>query len=310
MIRNERVFVSPLEGGLRLDSFIFGKWPMSTKSFIRIAIADGKVLLNGERPRKGGKVRVGDEVEVLELLEEADNRPKVNPSVEVDVVFEDDYVIGVNKHSGVSVQPLTPYEDLTLVNGMVARYPNLTNVGDEPLIAGAVHRIDGGTSGLVIFAKSNEVFSSLRRAFSERLVEKRYLAMVEGVVKRGGKISGLLVHDRRLSFCKMISVEDCNVVSGMRPMFAETIYRPAAVVGNNTLLDVTIFTGVTHQIRAQLSMLGHPIVGDNLYGARPMNGRHFLLHSYSASFIHPILKLRLVIKTPLPSWASALKGEM
>ena len=294
--------------GTRLDAFVLAAVPGSTRAFVRDALARGEISLNGERAPKGAKVRAGDVVEVRALLEASDNRVAPDASVAVSVVYDDGWIVGVDKPAGMAVQPLSPLEKGTLAGGMVAWRPGLADVGDGPLVAGAVHRIDAGTSGLVVFAADNATFAKMRLLFSGRKVLKTYLALVEGRVERAGKVEGELVHDPRVAFCRMISAE--TPLPGparggaLRAMFAATSYEPLHPAGKNTLLKVGIRTGVTHQIRAQLAMAGFPIVGDALYGASPLAGGGFRLHSLSAAFVHPVTGEPVEVAAPPPRWAS------
>ncbi len=292
--------------GTRLDAFVLSVAPGSTRAFVRDALARGEILLNGGKAPKGAKVRAGDLVEIRSLLEEADNRVAPDPAVAVSIVYDDGRLLGADKPAGMAVQPLSPLERGTLANGMVARRPELAGVGDGPLVAGAVHRIDAGTSGLVVFAADDEVFGAMRALFVGRKVLKTYLALVEGRVERGGRIEGELVHDPRVPFCRMVPAETPlpgPLRGGLRPMFAATSFEPLHGAGRNTLLKVEIRTGVTHQIRAQLATAGFPIVGDALYGASPLSGGGFRLHSLSAAFVHPVTGEPVVVSAPPPAWA-------
>ena len=306
MIAGETFVAGEGEAGLRLDAFVLARLPSSTRAFVRDALARGDVSLNGRPALKGARVRAGDRVEVRELFEAADNRPAPDASVRPEVVYDDGSLLAVDKPAGLPVQPLSPRERGTLVNGLVAWRPALAAVGDDPLAAGALHRIDAGTSGLVLVAETDAVFSAMRRAFAERRVEKTYLALVEGRVARPGAVSGELVHDPRADRCLMVPRGSlpASLAHG-RALFAETAFRPRHGAGPNTLLEVTIRTGVTHQIRAQLAQAGHPIVGDVLYGARPspsLPAGTFRLHSLAAAFDHPVSGAPVQISTPPPEW--------
>lgn len=307
MVAGETLVAGEGEAGLRLDAFVLSRIPTTTRAFVRDALASGAILLNGRAALKGARVHAGDRVDVGELLEAADNRPAPDSSVRPDVVYDDGSLLAVDKPAGLPVQPLSPRERGTLVNGLVAWRPSLAAVGDEPLAAGTIHRIDAGTSGLVLVAETGAVFSAMRRAFAERRVEKTYLALVEGRVARPGAVSGELVHDPRASRCRMVPRESLPAgLPPVRALFAETSFRPLHGAGPNTLLEVTIRTGVTHQIRAQLSQTGHPIVGDVLYGARPTPAAPegtFRLHSLAAAFDHPVNGRRVRIAAPPPAWA-------
>jgi 23S rRNA-/tRNA-specific pseudouridylate synthase len=189
------------------------------------------------------------------------------------------------------------------MNGLVAYAPELAAVGDDPFMAGALHRIDTWTSGLVLASRTEEIWRAMRDLFAARKVRKTYLALVEGRVSAPDRISCELAHDSNLSFCRM--VEAAKAGPRARPMLAETAYRPIHPAGASTLLEVTIFTGVTHQIRAQLAMAGHPIVGDALYGAETGLGadRGQRLHALAVDFCHPKTCKDCRIATTAPPWA-------
>lgn len=270
---------------------------------MRRAVESGGILLNGRRAAKGAKLRAGDIVDVLSLPEAVDRRVRSDSSVPVSVVYDDGVLIGVDKPAGIPVQPLSSDETGTLMNGLVAYAPEIAEIGDDPLMAGALHRIDTWTSGLVLASRTEEVWLAMRDLFSARKVRKTYLALVEGRVTAPGKVSCELAHDPALSFCRMIDASKAGPRA--RPMLAETAYRPLHTAGSATLLEVTIFTGVTHQIRAQLAMAGHPIVGDALYGARTglAAGHGQRLHALAVEFRHPHTGNACRIATPVPPWA-------
>lgn len=287
--------------GTRLDAFLAEKCGGSTKKFIRMAIEEGRILVNGLETGKGMKLSCGDAVYVQRLLEAEDNRVFPDPGIIPKIVYEDGFLLGADKPSGIAVQPLSPDETGTLAGGMVNLFPCLAHVGDEPLIAGALHRIDRGTSGLVLFAKDNATFKKMRDSFSGLLVRKRYLALVEGLVAKPGSVASELVHDPKKSFCRMIPARK---ESKGRRYKAATDFRPLWSKGGATLLEVSIRTGVTHQIRAHLAISGHPIVGDALYGSMlQLPGGAFRLHSLDAQFPHPATGRGAIIKTDEPEWA-------
>ena len=178
-------------------------------------------------------------------------------------------------------------------------------------MAGALHRIDAGTSGLVLVARTQQAFDSLRAQFAEQTVEKTYLAMVEGAVAVGGTLEHDLAHTPGLPYCKMGEWRSMRVTEAerakLKPLHAVTKYRPIgrAMLQNQelTLLEVKIFTGVTHQIRAQLALAGMHIVNDRLYGAFAVeNETGHRLHALSAKFRHPVSGDEMEISTRLPSW--------
>ena len=298
------------QGGVRLDAALLMMFPSSTRAFCRKACADGKILVNSRTATKGMKLHEGDVVEVVALAEKADNRVAANASVAVDCIFEDAALLAFDKPSGQAVQPLSRHESETLLNGIAARWPECVDVGerDVPLMAGACHRIDAGTSGLVLVARRQDAFENLRGQFARHEVEKTYLALVEGRITAGGTLEGELAHDPLLAYCKMIDPRRARAPLREKPMFARTRFVPIAWTQegaeDRTLLEVTIFTGVTHQIRAQLAMAGMHLVNDRLYGAFAVEDfTGHALHSLAAKFTHPLAGTPCEIRTPYPAWA-------
>ncbi len=299
------------EGGVRLDAALLRAFPSSSRSFVRDALERGDVVVDSRPAPKGLKLRGGETVFVRELLEAADN--KVRPSgVCPPPVFEDESLLAFDKPAGQPVQPLSCRETGTLMNAVAARYPECRDVGDSPLLAGALHRIDADTSGLVLVARDAEAFANLRAQFSAQTVKKTYLALVEGSVAVGGTLENDLAHDPTLPFCRMIDARRNRLANAQRaklkPLHAVTKFAPIGhtAAGNEerTLLEITIFTGVTHQIRAQLALAGLHIVNDRLYGAFAVeNQLGHCLHALAASFRHPASGECVEVRTPIPPWA-------
>jgi len=296
------------ESGVRLDAAILLAVPTSTRAFIKESVESGEVLVNGRRAAKGLKLRGGETIEILKLSEATENT--VRPDGDCPrPVFEDNALLAFDKPAGMPVQPLTHTETGTLMNAVVTRHPECLPLGDRPLMAGALHRIDADTSGLVLVARTAAAFDGLRGQFTAQTVEKTYLALVEGSVAVGGTLENDLVHDPTLPFCRMIDYDRCRYPKErLRPLHAITCFSPIVhtTVENEerTLLEVKIFTGVTHQIRAQLALAGMHIVNDRLYGAFAIeNQQGHCLHALSAKFSHPISGNPMEIRTPYPDWA-------
>ena len=299
------------EGGIRLDAALLRVFPSTTRAFARDAIERGEVSVDGRTAVKGMKLRGGETVRVRSLLEAADNR--VQPlGVCPPPIFEDAAILAFDKPPGQPVQPLSCRETGTLMNAVVARYPECRELGDSPLMAGALHRIDADTSGLVLVARTSAAFDGLRAQFAAQTVRKTYLALVEGSVTVGGTLECDLAHDPTLPFCRMIDVRRNRLANAQRarlkPLRAVTAFRPIARTScgceERTLLEVTIFTGVTHQIRAQLAFAGMHIVNDRLYGAFAVEGqRGHCLHALAAAFKHPVSGVPAEVRTALPGWA-------
>ena len=298
--------------GVRLDAALLAAFPSSTRAFCRDAVSGGLVTVNGRAARKGDRLRAGDAVEVKELLEACDNRVRPDRSIALAELFADASLLAYDKPAGMPVQPLAHSETGTLMNGVVAHHPEVAGIGDQPLMAGALHRIDAGTSGLVLVARTQQAFDTLRAQFAAQTVEKTYLAMVEGAVAVGGTLEHDLAHTPGLPYCKMGEWRSMRVTGAerakLKPLHAVMRYRPVgrAMLQNQelTLLEVVIFTGVTHQIRAQLALAGMHIVNDRLYGAFAVeNETGHRLHALSAKFRHPASDAEMEIRTQLPAWA-------
>ena len=300
--------------GVRLDAALLSRFPTSTRAFCREACAAGDVMVDGRPALKGMKLARGAQVQVKRLAEASDNRVAPDRSIRVHCLFEDDALLAFDKPPAQPVQPLTCHETGTLMNGVVARWPDVREIGDQPLMAGALHRIDADTSGLVLVARTPVAFENLRAQFTAQTVKKTYLALVEGSVAVGGTLENDLVHVPGLSYCKMTDISRARITrDGRQPtaLHAVTNFRPLArtTVANEerTLLEVTIYTGVTHQIRAQLALAGMHIVNDRLYGAFAVENQvGHCLHALAARFRHPVSGDETEIRTAFPPWADIL----
>lgn len=287
---------------VRLDRAVADTFPSAPLSQIREAIANGCILVNGRPVRKGLRVRSGDTIRITELMESSDIRVYPNSAVPLDVVWEDAQILALNKAAGMPVHPLDPREMDTLANGLIARYPELAGIGDDPLFPAILHRIDTGTSGLVLAARTQAAYDALREQFRTQTVKKEYVALAHGRVTRAGTLEDFLAHQPARPGKMMVLSDETDSHKKLRPMRAVTAFRPARVCGDFTLLDVTIFTGVTHQIRCQLANIGHPLVGDEFYGAprEPrLPNRHFL-HALAATYEHPGTGTRVRHTAALP----------
>lgn len=304
----ENVSFTVGESGIRLDAALSVQFPTSTRAFCREACADGDVMVEGRPAIKGMKLRGGETVTVRRLAEACDNRVAPNRAIAARSLFEDEALLAFDKPAGLPVQPLSRKETGTLMNGVVARWPAVAEVGDQPLLAGALHRIDADTSGLVLVAKTNAAFTQVRDQFAAQTVKKTYLALVEGSFAVGGTLENELVHDPTLPFCRMIDVSRARAKVRAAPLHAVTRFTPVAhtMFGGEarTLLEIVIFTGVTHQIRAQLAFAGMHIINDRLYGAFAVENQvGHCLHALAARFRHPLSGDEMEIRTPYPAWA-------
>jgi 23S rRNA pseudouridine1911/1915/1917 synthase len=260
---------------------------------------DGAVVVHGKR-----RVREGQVVAVDVARLPAPSRPTADAGVPVEVVFADDDVAVVDKRAGIVVHPGAGNPDGTLVNGLLARFPEMAGVGD-PMRPGIVHRLDAGTTGLMVVARTQVAHDALVAALARRDVERRYWALAWGVpAVAHGVIDAPIGRDQR-------EPTRMAVVAGGRE--ARTRYEIVRRFGSPhpcALLECRLETGRTHQIRVHLSSIGHPVVGDAVYGGsrggiaatRPM------LHAHRLAFAHPRTGEPMVFESPLPADMDAVLG--
>lgn len=278
-------------GGERLDKAVVVVVPDLSRAVVQRLVKGGQVSVNGRVSKPSYRVEVGDEVVVRVP---AKRPPQVLPEqVELDVIYEDEHLLMINKPSGMVVHPAQGHESGTLVNAVLGYLPQILDVGG-PERAGIVHRLDKDTSGLIIVAKSETVRNALQRQFKRRQVKKTYLALVEGHPEpRQGEIDAPIGRHKRQR--KRMAI----VRSGRD---AYTAYRVIETFDNHSLVELQPETGRTHQIRVHLAWLGYPAVGDRVYGRRKqqlLKHRHFL-HARKLELTHPVTRAPLSLTAPLP----------
>jgi len=280
---------------LRLDMFLARQVPGCSRRDAQRAIAAGAVQVNGHPGRKGDFVHAGDQVQVAE---EVFAPPVLQPNFDlvVPVLYEDDVLIAVDKPAGMPSQALHANESRTVANFLLAHDASLAGVGNREREAGLVHRLDSDTSGVLLAARTVEAYRALRQQFSQRQVLKQYVVLVEGKVVAPGAVREPLVHDKRDRRKMRVTPEG---TAGARD--ALTYYQPKDTWAECTLLAVRIPTGVMHQIRVHLASIGHPVVGDHLYGRANSPAPRQLLHAAQLRFVHPVVAEPRQITSPLPA---------
>ena len=287
--------------GMRLDRFLVSVLPGASRGTVRRLLLRGAVLVEGRQRRKGEPVSIGERVDVRELagISAESWAPKPAPQLEIPVLHEDGDMIVVDKPAGIPCHPLLPEESSNVASALVARYPELLKVGGARREAGLCHRLDTSTSGVLVFARSEGALTHLRDQIRRgQGVVKRYLALVEGVdsVADGEIDMPLTTRGRR-----MVAVTEVKGKGASQLLPARTSIRALAKAEGYSLVAATISIGRRHQIRAHLSAIGHPIAGDELYGAAPMEGldRPFL-HASELRLRSPSTGDKLTISAPLP----------
>ena len=297
------IVVSSDEEGVRLDTFLASQIEGWSRARLQQLIADEEVLVNGKPSKASHKLRVKDEIEVELVASPAEAfEPEDLP---LEVVYEDEALIVVNKPAGLVVHPAAGIHSGTLANALAYHFDQLSTKGGN-IRPGIVHRIDKDTSGLLVVAKTELAHEKLADQFRDRTVFKSYLALVHGVMEREtGRIDQPLARDPR-------NRTRMAIIRGGRS--ALSLYRVQRRFERFTLLNVEIKTGRTHQIRVHLASLKHPVVGDNLYGGGRDNtvrdnklrveirklGRQFL-HAAELRSVHPVSGEQMRFQAPLPA---------
>lgn len=296
--------VEPEAAGARLDAWLARRLPEISRSRLQSLIEAGHVLLEGRPSRASARLRSGQVVSLhVPHLEPARPEPEDIP---LDVLFEDPHLLVVNKPAGLVVHPGAGVPRGTLVNALLRHVRDLSGVGGVRR-PGIVHRLDRGTSGLLVVAKDDATHRALARQFAGREVEKEYLAIVLGVPPaKAGTVAAPIgrdpIHRRKMS------------VRAPRGREARSEYRLAEAFHGASLLRVRILTGRTHQIRVHLASIGHPVAGDATYGGtRGLPARRVAapdalsgltrpaLHAARLAFVHPATGERLAFEAPLPA---------
>ncbi len=308
--------VAPEEAGRRLDQFLTAQLPEVSRARVQQLISEGKVLVNGSAAKPSLKLKGGERILVLGPPAAPPLRA-IAEAIPLDVVFEDYDLAVINKPAGMMVHAgAGATEDErnrgTLVNALLHRFGALSQAGGE-LRPGIVHRLDRATSGLMVVAKNDLAHRRLAAQFAQRQVHKQYVALVHGWLKQEtGTISSAISRDR------IRRIRMTTRRSGGREAVTHYTLRERiqSEFGKFTLLELKIDTGRTHQIRVHLASLGHPVVGDTLYGAprevhpparqgKGANAQHLslrrnFLHAGEIEFTHPRSGARLVFSRPLP----------
>ncbi|MES2798886.1 MAG: RluA family pseudouridine synthase [Bacteroidota bacterium] len=307
-----RFVADPGQEMIRIDKFLIDRMPKTSRNKIQIAAKAGSVHVNKQSVKQNYKVKPGDEVAIV-LPYPVRELELIPQNIPIDIVYEDDTLIVVNKPANMVVHPGYGNYKGTLVNALIYHFDNLPERKQDYFgRPGLVHRIDKNTTGLLVIAKTEEALTSLARQFYERTTERRYYALVWGDVEEDGTVTGNLA--RALKNRKVMDV----FPEGDYGKHAVTHYKVIQRFGLVTLIECKLETGRTHQIRIHMKYIGHPLFNDNEYGGDRIvkgttstNYKRFIencfdkiegqaLHAKTLGFVHPETNKKMQFESELP----------
>ncbi len=290
--KTHKFTTSPDDEGSRIDLFLKRRLPDFSRSQIQKWMKKGHIFCNG-LPVKSALILKNDmKIDVKVPDEEV---RLLAEDIPLDIIFEDPYLIAINKQAGMVTHPSAGHHQGTLANALWHYLSRTSKLDAKNKRPGIVHRLDRDTSGVLIAAKTLKIQEALAAQFRERNVKKTYRAIALGrVTYKEGEIEGAIGKDRESSRMAVISTGK----------YSKTNFKVLKRFAKHTYLEVYPKTGRTHQIRVHLAKIDHPVLGDNLYGGMdstaPVCRRH-MLHAYQIEFTHPVTKKRLKIQAPIPA---------
>jgi len=274
--------------GIRLDKYVGEKCPELSRTHAQKLIAEGKIRVNDRLAKASARLNIDDRVDII--VPPAPPTSLSPEAIPLNIIYQDDDLLVIDKPPGLTVYPAPGHPSHTLVNAIIARFPELPG---DTLRPGIVHRLDKDTSGLMVVAKNSSAQQDLAGQFKAHLVSKSYLVLVKGqLTPERGAIDAAIgrdPHNRK----RMAVVTDGRE--------ARTEYQVINYIGKHTLLEVRPKTGRTHQIRVHLAAIGFPVVGDKIYGVKsPFLARQFL-HASRLGFTHPTTHEYIEFTSDLPA---------
>lgn len=280
--------------GLRLDKVLTLLDSRNSRVYFANLIKNSSILVNNQYVSPSYKVKENDIISI-EYIEKESNTDLLPYEYQLDIVYEDDYLLVINKPKGLVVHPGDGHHNDTLVNALIYAKKELSTVNGLERI-GIVHRIDKDTSGLLLICKDNFTHKEIAKQLEDHSMHREYIALVDGVIRTdSGKIIGKIGRDKN-NRLKM-------AIDNQNGKEAITHFEVVERFSKYTLIKCRLETGRTHQIRVHMSSIGYPIVGDKLYGGSTNlynNGQ--LLHAYKLTFFHPILKKEISLEVNLPQY--------
>ncbi len=302
----KEIIVEQSEEKNRLDSYIASKDLELSRSMIKKLLEDGKITVNGEITKASYKVQLNDKIEIdIEKPKEVKLEAQEIP---LDVIYEDNDILVVNKQKGLVVHPGNGNLDGTLANAVMAHCKDsLSGIGGE-LRPGIVHRLDKDTSGLLIIAKNDKAHIKMSEQIKDRKVKKTYIALVRGIISENEATINMPIGRSTKDRKKMaVTKNGKEAITHFKVLNRFTTNK-----ASYTLLEVKIDTGRTHQIRVHMAEIGHPVIGDTVYS----NGKNEFgvvgqcLHAKKLEFTHPITEKEMNLEAPLPEYFEKIIEEL
>ena len=278
--------------GLRLDKVLVSELKDRSREFIMRLIDEGEVLVNDKKAKNSYRVKENDEITIN--IPEAKNLDATPQDIPLDIVYEDDDIIVINKPRDFVVHPSNGHEDGTLVNALLAHCTNLSGINGVKR-PGIVHRIDKDTTGLLVVAKNDYAHEFLAKQLEDHTLHREYIALVKGVIKEDdGKIIAPIGRDKYNRQKMAVDVKNGKP--------AVTHFHVLKRFNQYTLISCVLETGRTHQIRVHMNYIGYPIEGDPVYGPKShlLFDKGQLLHAEKLILIHPKTKKKMTFSAPLP----------
>ena len=281
--------------GMRMDSVVTELNAKISRSQAQNLIKEGKILLNGKSTKASTKVKAGDDIMIPEVVEKKLEEGLIAEDIPLDILYEDEEIVVVNKPKNMVVHPAVGNHSGTLVNALLGK-TKLSDVNGE-YRPGIIHRLDKDTTGVLVIAKTNYAHQTIAKQIQNRTTKKIYVALVRGIIKENKGVIDLPIGRHPTDRKKMA------VVKGGRE--AHTNFRVLKRYSEGyTLVEIELKTGRTHQIRVHMSYIGYPVVGDSVYssGKNPFGIKTQMLHAKILGFEHPTKKEYMEFEAPIPEY--------